>query len=78
VYPAIQEQFVITLVPDLEFDIKGHARQSEREVLAEFDAYVSSGQSMQLALPVIFLYVPGGHAEQFNSGSPVYPRSQSQ
>ena len=50
--------------PISESEKFGHCAQSESEDLAGKEEKVSSGQTEQFDAPVIFLNVPGGHAEQ--------------
>ena len=65
VYPGLQRHWERFADPISESEKFGHCAQSEREVLAGKEEKVSSGQTEQFDAPVIFLNVPGGHAEQF-------------
>ena len=71
VKPRIHMQPAMTELDVIEFEFAGQDTQATEAVVGE---YKPTPQSEHASLPMLVLYLPGTHAEQFPCG-PVYPCS---
>ncbi len=70
VYPDTHLQSSMASLPELLTECSG---QLEHELSPVAEEFLSAPQSMQLAEPISFLYLPGRHASHVPPSEPVYP-----
>ena len=76
--PKAQVQAAMDELELTEIEFTGQATQVEETFDPTVDEYVPTLQSVQLALPLMFLYLPGTHAEHSPLFAPVYPAMHTQ